>query len=183
MSVPGDGLPIAEVITARRVTLTPLRTADVEELFPLLDDDRLHGFTGGSPDTLEQLMARLEGWGTERSPDGREAWLNWIVRTTGDDRAIGTTQATVIGGPGDRSAVVGWTTGVSEQGRGYASEAAGAMVGWLQARGVGRIDAHIHPDHAASGGVARNAGLSQTDEVADGEVVWRSVVPPSADAG
>ncbi len=35
-------------------------------------------------------------------------------------------------------------------------------VAWLDARGVAAIQAHIHPEHAASAAVARGAGLRPT---------------------
>ncbi len=35
------------------------------------------------------------------------------------------------------------------------------------------ITAHVHPDHAASARVAELASLLATDEVDDGERVWR----------
>ncbi|MDX2290691.1 MULTISPECIES: GNAT family N-acetyltransferase, partial [Streptomyces] len=65
--------------------------------------------------------------------------------------------------------------GTAWQGRGYASEAARALVGWLRPR-VRTVVAHVHPDHAASAAVARAAGLVPTDEVQDGEVRWAT--PP-----
>jgi hypothetical protein len=34
------------------------------------------------------------------------------------------------------------------------------------------VVAHVHPDHRASQGVARAAGLRPTDVVQDGEVRW-----------
>ena len=39
--------------------------------------------------------------------------------------------------------------------------------------GVRTIEAHIHPDHRASGCVAAPAGLARSTDVVDGEVVWR----------
>jgi RimJ/RimL family protein N-acetyltransferase len=47
------------------------------------------------------------------------------------------------------------------------------MIEWLEARGAVTITAHVHPDHAASQRVAERAGLVATDEVEDGERVWR----------
>jgi len=71
-------------------------------------------------------------------------------------------------------AEVAWVVGVPWQGRGYAAEAARALVGWLEAAGVGEIVAHIHPDHVASARVAAGAGLVATADEVDGERVWRS---------
>jgi RimJ/RimL family protein N-acetyltransferase len=50
------------------------------------------------------------------------------------------------------------------QGHGIASEAARAVVGWLERRGVAIITAHIHPDHHAAAAVATRAGLRPTGE-------------------
>jgi len=100
-----------------------------------------------------------------------------------DGRVVGTTQATVERGHDCLLTVVAWTVGSAYQGRGFASEAAPAMIGWLAAHGALRLDDHIHPEHAASAVVARNAGLTPTGETVDGEVVWRLWTQPAADAG
>ena len=86
-----------------------------------------------------------------------------------DGRAIGFVQATVVEGRAD----VAWLIGVAWQGSGYATEAAQAMIDWLRLRGVETITAHIHADHAASAAVAARVGLAPTEEIEDGEVVWR----------
>jgi hypothetical protein len=39
---------------------------------------------------------------------------------------------------------------------------------------VAAFTANIHPDHAASQGVARSLGLRPSESVLDGEVCWRS---------
>ena len=76
--------------------------------------------------------------------------------------------------------------GVAWQGQGIASEAARAVVGWLERRGVATITAHIHPDHHASATVASRAGLRPTGEYRDHggvrEHLWRRLVeaPPSS---
>jgi hypothetical protein len=63
---------------------------------------------------------------------------------------------------------------VRSESLGFASDAACALVGWLRARGVGTILANIHPDHEASARVAARAALSATEELANGEQVWRA---------
>ena len=180
---PIDGLPRADGIETERLRLTPLAPDDAGALFPVLDDERLHAFTGGHPDTIDELQARLDGWEAERSPDRREAWLNWLVRSADDRRVVGTMQATVERDHGELRAAVAWTIGSAEQGRGIGTEAARAIVGWLVAEGVTNVEAHVHPEHTASASVARNAGLEATDETAEGEVVWRRSAARTADAG
>lgn len=62
--------------------------------------------------------------------------------------------------------------GTRHQGRGYATEAATAMVAWLRADGVGCVMADVHPEHHASNAVARRLGLAPTGEIVDGELRW-----------
>ena len=45
--------------------------------------------------------------------------------------------------------------------------------GWLRQLPVRTITAYIHPDHHASAGVARSAGLAPTRRRRDGEVRWQ----------
>lgn len=166
----------AAVIGTGRLLLTPLRAADASEMTAVLDDERLHEFTGGSPDGPAELRARYARLAAG-SPDPAVSWLNWIVRLRGSGQAVGTVQATVTGGgPGTGdglSAEVAWVIGRPWQGNGYAAEAAAGLAGWLLSEGATVITACIHPDHHASAGVAARAGLAVTDDVIDGERVWR----------
>lgn len=157
--------------SAERLLFEPVGRADAVEMTRVLADPALYQFVGGRPPTRAELAARYRRWEWRRSDDGREEWLNWIMRRSDDRTAVGTVQATIS--DRGRRADVAWVVGLAWQGRGYASEAARALVAWLDARGVGVITAHVHPDHRASQAVARNAGLVPTDAMEGGEVVWR----------
>jgi RimJ/RimL family protein N-acetyltransferase len=160
-------------IVSERLTLTALTVLDADEMVPVLNDERLHEFTGGRPDTLIELRGRYRRF-VAGPKDSSDVWLNWIVRSTHDGTAVGTVQATVSTLPDARKvADVAWVIGVPWQGRGYAGEAALALVDWLRAHGVDEVTAHIRPDHQASATVASRAGLQPTDERVGGEVVWR----------
>jgi RimJ/RimL family protein N-acetyltransferase len=117
------------------------------------------------------MRARYERQSVGRSADGAEAWLNWILRRRPQGDAIGFVQATIpaAGEPAD----IAWLIGVPWQGRGFAGEAARAVMRWLALAGILEITAHIHPDHRASESVAADAGLEPTDRIDDGERVWR----------
>ncbi len=160
-----------------RVALEPLRAEHAEEMWQLLDDARLHRFTGGVPDTREELGRRYERQARGRSPDGRARWLNWIVRRREDGRAIGFVQATVTEAAPAPEAALAWTIAAPYQGQGYAAEAARAMAALLRADGIERLTAHIHPDHAASIAVARALGLDPTSDVVDGEIRFATAPP------
>lgn len=171
-----------EPIATDRLDLVPLEVEDALEMVGVLADPVLYRFVGGAPPSLAELCERYAAQVSGRSADGGEAWHNWIVRERATGAATGFVQATVTGWPeraGDRdpdgeapAAEIAWLIGTPWQGRGYASEAARALVAWLTAAGVGTIVAHVHPDHHRSASVAGRAGLAPTEAFLDGERAW-----------
>jgi RimJ/RimL family protein N-acetyltransferase len=158
---------LESTIRSDRLDLIPLVRSHADGLFAVLANDALYEYTCETPPAslpaLRDRFARLEA---RRSPDGTQAWLNWLLLVSG--QAVGYVQATVTAAEAD----VAWVVGVPWQGRGYASEAARAMISWLRSAGVRVVRANIHPEHSASQRVARKAGLSRTAETVDGEEVW-----------
>src|SRR5690349_8168087 len=138
----------------------------------VLADPSLYRFTGGSPPSADDLRRRYRAQAAGTSPDGTQGWLNWIVRESATGHAIGYVQATVQRTVDGRSADLAWVVEPRSAGRGYATEAATAMLGWLRDQDVGTATAHTHPEHRASNRVAARLGLVATGEIVDGEVVW-----------
>jgi RimJ/RimL family protein N-acetyltransferase len=174
-------------LQTRRLRLAAVRETDAEEMAVVLSDPRLHEFIGGGPLGVFELRAQYRRW-LAGSGNPAEIWLNWVVRLRETSEAVGTVQATVTladpagsaGAGGSavttgpaRAAEVAWVIGTPWQGRGYAAEAAGALVAWLTSAGVGDVTACIHPRHRASEGVAERAGFALTTGMVDGERVWR----------
>ena len=169
-----DDIPAAPLLAGPRLDLEPLQVTHAEEMTVVLDDPALHEFIGGVPATVEQLQRQYSRQVLGRSPDGSQRWLNWVLRRRCDHRAVGTAQATVSREGQLLTAEVAWVVGTGHQGRGYAKEAATAMVAWLWRCGIEAAVAHVHPDHPASQAVARAVGLHPTTTVVDGEVRWHS---------
>ncbi|WP_327236928.1 GNAT family N-acetyltransferase [Streptomyces sp. NBC_01317] len=184
--------PGPEPIETERLTLVPLRVGHAREMAVVLSDPALHGFIGGAPETEAELRVRYTRM-VGGSPDPEVSWCNWVLslRAEGAEGArgaegsrdgggalAGTVQATVTSAdpgsaPGQGAvAEIAWVVGTPWQGHGLASEAARGLVRWLEARGVGTVVAHIHPEHGASAAVARACGLTPTDVWHDGEVRW-----------
>jgi RimJ/RimL family protein N-acetyltransferase len=167
---PVTGQPArAGTLTTQRLRLVPLTVSDADEMVGVLAGSALYVFTGGTAPGAEELRARYGRLVAGRSPDGTQIWHNWIVRTLAGT-AVGTIQATVV----DRGAraEVAWVTGEQHWGRGYATEAATAVIGWLAETGVSEVLAHIHPGHSASQAVAWRAGLRPADVISNGEQRW-----------
>ncbi|WP_405056885.1 GNAT family N-acetyltransferase [Kribbella sp. NBC_01505] len=156
---------IATAFSTARLTLLPLAPQYAEEMAGVLSDPALYAFTGGEPPTVDALRARYE---RQIAGPGRpdEYWLNWVIQA--GDELIGFVQSTVTAG----TAEIAWVVGTAWQGHGYAKEASLGLAEWLRAQDL-RLIAHIHPDHLASAAVATAVGLSRTDELADGEHLWR----------
>jgi RimJ/RimL family protein N-acetyltransferase len=164
--------PTADVIETARLSLEPLRADHAAEMAPLLDDDALHRYIGGRPATRSELRDRYRRQSAGRSPDGREGWLNWVVRHRASGTAVGIVQATLRRDGERLTAELGWVIASRYQRRGCAGEAAIGMAAWLGHQGVQRLVAHVHPEHQASIRVAERLGLTPTEVVVDGEVRW-----------
>ena len=166
MKLPADS---ESFIRTARLDLEPMLRMHAGEMFPLLDDPALHEFTGGNPPASELALAELYAFReARRSPDEAELWLNWLVRDRIAGTAVGYVQASIS----DGESSVAWVIATRSQGRGFATEAATALIGWLRSHGAPPAIACVHPDHAASQKVASGAGLRRTDRVEDGEEVW-----------
>lgn len=156
-------------IPTERLELWPLGREHAVDLSSVLSDASLYEYTHDVPPaSLSDLRATYAYLETRRSPDGTELWLNWVLRERATGMTIGYVQATVS----SRHADLAWVVGTPWQRRGYAAEAAHALVQWLQSAGIKVCRAKIHPAHTASQRVAASAGLVRTHETVDGEDVW-----------
>ena len=130
-----------QTLTAAGILLEPLTAGHAEAMFDVLADPLLYRHLDeappGSVDDLRRVYARREA---RTSPDGRQLWLNWVIRV--DSHAlIGYVQATVTE-PG-----VAWVAYVLASGwwgRGVGFKATDAMISHLQQRyGVRRCMATV----------------------------------------
>ena len=137
-----------QTIITPALTLEPLLASHAEEMFALLSDDEIYRYLDyaapASADYLRGVYQRLE---SRRSPDAREAWLNWVIRPL-DQPLAGYVQATV---EPDRSAYVAYVLGSRYWGHGYAHRAVQAMLDHLvSAYSVDRFLATVEADNQRS---------------------------------
>jgi RimJ/RimL family protein N-acetyltransferase len=170
-----DGFPQAPALQTQRLILEPLWLDHAEEMAPLLADPRLHEFTRGEPPSLEYLResyrARLSA-----GASGASRWCNWILRLREPAVVVGGVQAQVTLGDEGFRAEISWIVGCEHQRRGYAREAAEAMLTWLRAVGVRHVVGDIHERNEPSNRLARAVGLAPTDDPTEheGDVRWRA---------
>jgi ribosomal-protein-alanine N-acetyltransferase len=107
-----------------RLLLEPQRAAHAEEMFRVLRDPAIYRYENQPPPSELWLRDRYAQLEDRRSPDGRERWLNWVLRLP-PHGLIGYVQATIHPG---RRAAIGYEMGSAWWGRGLAREAVEAML-------------------------------------------------------
>ncbi len=136
-------------LETRRLLLEPLMPAHAPRLHEQLQDERLYQFIPQDPPaSLQALEARYGALSSRRSPDGREAWLNWAVCERRSGEYAGTLEATVHE---NLTATIAYTVFVPYQRRGLAAEACGRLLEHLfEDYRVGVVAAEIDTRNAAS---------------------------------
>lgn len=163
-------MPDPDPIRTERLLLHPIRPGDAPDLYAILRDPAIGEPMGEEPpEGADAVRERIESWIRGPEDGSGERWLNWIARAN-DGRAVAHVQATIS----EDSAWLAWIVAVGVQRRGFATEAALGMRDHLSVTGVATFLASIPPGHVASEGVARNLGMTVTDEVVHGERVWRT---------
>src|SRR5438552_2450440 len=112
------------VIETGSLTLEPQTAAHAEGMFAVLSDPAIYEYENGPPPSLEWLRARFTKLESRRSPNGRERWLNWVIRLPTSE-LIGYVQATL---DSDASAVIAYELSSAYWGRGLARQAVQAMI-------------------------------------------------------
>ena len=83
-----------KTLRSPRCTLEPQVEAHAAEMYPVLCDPAIYEYEGVPPPSLEKLANGLRRREARVSPDGREQWLNWVVRLP-SGKLCGYVQATV----------------------------------------------------------------------------------------
>ena len=114
-----------------RFAMEERRIAHAAELFEVLRDPELYEFLDEAPpQSIEELARKLARSESRVSPDGKEHWLNWIVRAESGEIA-GYVQATV---EETKETNVAYVFASKFQGQGLASESVKQMLAFVVAR-------------------------------------------------
>jgi ribosomal-protein-alanine N-acetyltransferase len=116
-----------KTITTADLTLEPQVAAHAEEMFAVLSDPAIYEHENEPPPSVEWLGARFARLETRRSGDGKEQWLNWVIRLPSSE-LIGYVQATVRP---DGEAAIAYILSSAHWGRGLARRAVEAMIAEL----------------------------------------------------
>ena len=84
-----------KTIVTDNCVLEPLTKAHAVEMFKVLSDPAIYEFENSPPRSEEWLLTGYEKLETHQSPDGKQHWLNWVIRLNTRELA-GYVQATVL---------------------------------------------------------------------------------------
>jgi RimJ/RimL family protein N-acetyltransferase len=115
------------VIKATSLSLEPQTALHAEEMFVVLSDPAIYEYENEPPRSLAWLRERFAKLESRRSADGREHWLNWVIRLP-TSKLIGYVQATVRA---DGHAAIAYELASAYWGRGLAYQAVQAMIAEL----------------------------------------------------
>jgi RimJ/RimL family protein N-acetyltransferase len=104
-------------------------------------------------DVLRLVRDRL------RADPSQDGWWTWLVVREDSRQAVGS--AGFGGGPdGEGAVMIGYATYPDVEGNGFATEAAGALIGWaLDQPGIARVCASLPPDNHPAIRVAEKVGM------------------------
>lgn len=143
-----------------RLVLEPLVPTHAPRLYEQLRNEQLYRFIPQDPPASSQALEdRYEFLSSRRSPDGREAWLNWALRERSSGDYTGTLEATVHE---NLTASVAYTVFLPYQRRGIAAEACGRLLEHLfEGYRVGVVAAEIDTRNVASISLVESLGFSR----------------------
>ncbi len=114
-------------IRADGLTLEPQVAAHADAMFVVLSDPAIYQYENQPPKSVEWLRERFARLASRCSADGRERWLNWVIRLPTSELA-GYVQATVrVNG----QAAIAYELASAYWGRGLARTAVQAMIAEL----------------------------------------------------
>jgi RimJ/RimL family protein N-acetyltransferase len=150
------------------LVLEPLTVAHADELLPHLADESLYTFVSQDPPpSLAWLRERYTRLERGRSPDGRELWLNWVIRPKSGE-AVGTVQATCSP---DLTALIAYEIYTPFQRRGLATEAVAAMIDHLRSDvGMKRIGAFVDTRNERSWRLLERLGFKRQRRIENADV-------------
>lgn len=117
-------------LTTPQLTLEPLLPTHAPRMYRVLCDPALYTFEGQPPLSLRDLREHYADLALRRSPNGRERWLNWVLRLPGGE-LVGSVQATV---QPDGQADIAYELASAHWGHGLATQAVAAMLQELVAQ-------------------------------------------------
>jgi RimJ/RimL family protein N-acetyltransferase len=165
-----------EPLVTERLLLRRSRPEDAELISAYRSDPEVHRYQGWERTDPQGVRTEIEEM-TGRAPGEAGGWVQLSVEERESGRLVGDVGLSPADGePGVIK--VGYTMSPAFQGRGYATEAVGALIGYaLDALGFEIVRAYASAENVASIRVAEKVGmkLMERSERRHGDEVWVGV--------
>jgi ribosomal-protein-alanine N-acetyltransferase len=146
------------ILETARLRLEPLTAADVEFVFPLMDDPEVMAYWDSpeidDPDLVAQIVQRQ----VDNMAGGRA--VHWAMRSLDETLFIGVCDLSEIDGRHKR-AEVGFILGRDAWGQGYALEAMRAVIAYAASSGLRKLTARTHLGNRRSETLLEKLGFSE----------------------
>ena len=143
-----------------RLTIRPWRDDDAPRLLDILGRPEVMRWLGdGEPEPLRDLDEALAKIARFRERSTTPPLGGWAVEVTGTDVVAGSVLLLTLPNAEAGEVEIGWWLHPDSQGRGYAVEAADAVLADGFGHGLTEIHALTHTDNHPSMGVCRRLGM------------------------
>jgi RimJ/RimL family protein N-acetyltransferase len=147
-------------LTTTSLRLNALSESDADALFQYRSDPNVARYQGWRPASRNEALDFIASQ-QQASLDIPDSWLQFAIRLSGEDALIGDL-GLHIPAQADGSYEFGITIAPAHQGKGYAREAAQAVLDWVfHTLGARRVHASIDPRNLASAALLRSLGMRQ----------------------
>lgn len=143
-------------LVGKKVVLREFTREDVDDVLAIIGDDKVTTWLSFDSRDRTQALAMIEGT-IERARQEPRSEFYFGVTKHDDDHVIGFARIALSG---VQSGKLGYATAAQEWGRGYATDAARALVTYaFEELGLHRVTAAIGPDNSASISVVQRLGF------------------------
>jgi RimJ/RimL family protein N-acetyltransferase len=156
---------MAEQLVTERLLLRPWRVDDAEAALGIFGDGEVARWLSPAMDRVSDESAMrlvLQQWTAEDSrmmpPAGR-----WAIELREDGRLVGGAILLPLP-PGDEDLEMGWQLHPAAWGRGYATEAGGALARWAFGKGADEVFAVVRPANKRAEATVRRIGMDWVGE-------------------
>lgn len=172
-------------VPTERLSFRRWRESDAPVILDMYSRREVYRFLGSVPTPvhdLDEAVSRVE----QRNARTHGLEGVWAIVRADDDEVIGTVLLVPLPRTDGQACAVheiGWHLHPDAWGRGYATEAAGAVIARARAGGLEEVRAVVYADNASSHAVCRRLGMTQlglTSEWYNAELVeYRLDLPPA----
>lgn len=157
-------MPYPIRVTGSTVVLREFCMEDVDDVLAIIGDDKVTTWLSFDSRDRDQAVAMIEGTLERARQEPRTEFYLGVTKRA-DDRVIGFAR---IGLSGVQAGKLGYAIAAKEWGRGYAQDAARALVTYaFKDLGLHRITAAIGPDNTASIAVVQQLGFTREGALRD----------------